>query len=85
MCNSLGFSLNAPAELLTDADIFEMQQIVEKWFRERGQLSREVHFSIAFLKKIKCFRGLRHFSGLPVRGQRTHTNASTQKKLGSFR
>lgn len=62
-----------------------MQQIVEKWFRERGQLSREVHFSIAFLKKIKCFRGLRHFSGLPVRGQRSHTNAATQKKLGSLR
>lgn len=48
-------------------------------------MAREVHFSIAFLKKIKCFRGLRHFTGLPVRGQRTHTNASTQKKLGSFR
>lgn len=73
------------ASQLTEVDVFEMQQIVEKWFRERGLQAREVHLSIAFLKKIKCFRGLRHFSGLPVRGQRTHTNASTQKRLGAIR
>lgn len=64
---------------LTDAQINSIRQVIDSHFKVEGDLRSEVSMSIKRLMDLGCYRGLRHRRGLPVRGQRTHTNARTRK------
>jgi small subunit ribosomal protein S13 len=64
---------------LTDDEVNRLREIVDKEMRVEGDLRREVAMNIKRLMDIGCYRGLRHRRGLPVRGQRTRTNARTRK------
>jgi len=64
---------------LTDSEVAVLREFIDKNLRVEGDLRREVSQNIKRLMEIGCYRGLRHRKGLPVRGQRTHTNARTRK------
>jgi small subunit ribosomal protein S13 len=64
---------------LTDGDLTRLRGIIEKQHQVEGDLRREVQLNIKRLMDIGCYRGLRHRKGLPLRGQRTKTNARTRK------
>ena len=64
---------------LTDAEVNSIRKIVDEKYKVEGDLRREIALNIKRLKEIGCYRGLRHRRGLPVRGQRTKTNARTRK------
>ncbi|MCE2941330.1 MAG: 30S ribosomal protein S13 [Gemmatimonadota bacterium] len=64
---------------LTDADVNKLRQVIERDHRVEGALRTEVAMNIKRLMDIGSYRGIRHRRGLPVRGQRTHTNARTKK------
>jgi small subunit ribosomal protein S13 len=64
---------------LNDADVNKLRQVIEKEYRVEGALRTEVSMNIKRLMDIGSYRGTRHRRGLPVRGQRTHTNARTKK------
>lgn len=64
---------------LTEAESSRLREIIEQNFRVEGDLRREVQLNIRRLVEIGCYRGLRHRRGLPVRGQRTKTNARVRK------
>ncbi|HWP02151.1 MAG TPA: 30S ribosomal protein S13 [Gemmatimonadaceae bacterium] len=64
---------------LTDADVNRLRQVIERDYRVEGALRTEVAMNIKRLMDINSYRGIRHRRGLPVRGQRTHTNARTKK------
>jgi small subunit ribosomal protein S13 len=75
--------LNIPAERrvnqMTDDEILRLRELIDREYRVEGDLRREVAMNIKRLMDLGCYRGLRHRRGLPVRGQRTHTNARTRK------
>lgn len=64
---------------LTDEQVSAIRQTMESGYKVEGDLRREVQMSVKRLMDLGCYRGLRHRRGLPVRGQRTHTNARTRK------
>src|SRR3954451_3883357 len=64
---------------LTDADVNRLRQVIERDYKVEGALRTEVAMNIKRLMDIGSYRGIRHRRGLPVRGQRTHTNALTKK------
>lgn len=64
---------------LSDADVTRLRQVIERDYRVEGALRTEVAMNIKRLMDINSYRGIRHRRGLPVRGQRTHTNARTKK------
>jgi small subunit ribosomal protein S13 len=64
---------------LTDAEVLQIREAIDKDFTVEGDLRRETSTNIKRLMDLACYRGLRHRKGLPVRGQRTHTNARTRK------
>ena len=64
---------------LTDDQVSAIRHVIEKGYQVEGDLRRDVQMSIKRLMDLGCYRGLRHRRGLPVRGQRTHTNARTRK------
>jgi small subunit ribosomal protein S13 len=64
---------------LTDAQVAQLREYIDKNLQVEGDLRRENSQNIKRLMEIGCYRGLRHRRGLPVRGQRTHTNARTRK------
>jgi small subunit ribosomal protein S13 len=64
---------------LTDAEVLQIREIIDRDYQVEGDLRREVSMNIKRLMDLGCYRGLRHRKGLPVRGQRTHTNARTRK------
>ena len=66
-------------EQLTDQEVVRLRQTITDGFRVEGDLRRDVSMNIKRLMDLGCYRGLRHRRGLPVRGQRTHTNARTRK------
>ena len=67
------------ASKLTEEEVSKLAGIIEQDYIVEGQLRRQVAQNIARLREIRCYRGLRHIRGLPVRGQRTRTNARTRK------
>ena len=75
--------VNLPAERrvsqLTDAEVLQIREMIDRDYMVEGDLRREVSMNIKRLMDLGCYRGLRHRKGLPVRGQRTHTNARTRK------
>ena len=64
---------------LTEGDVAKLREIIERHYKVEGDLRREVSMNINRLMDLGCYRGLRHRKGLPVRGQRTSTNARTRK------
>jgi small subunit ribosomal protein S13 len=76
-------ALKIPAERrvnqLTDQEVLQIREMIDRDFIVEGDLRREVQLNIKRLMDLGCYRGLRHRKGLPVRGQRTHTNARTRK------
>jgi small subunit ribosomal protein S13 len=64
---------------LSDAEVARLRQVIEREVKVEGALRTEVAMNIKRLMDIGCYRGIRHRRGLPVRGQRTHTNARTKK------
>ena len=74
-----GISPDTRTRDLTEAETGKLREIIERDYRVEGDLRREFQLSIRRLIEIGCYRGLRHRRGLPVRGQRTKTNARTRK------
>jgi len=66
-------------DVLSDGEVVRLREIIERDYKVEGDLRRDVSQNIKMLMDIGCYRGLRHRRGLPVRGQRTHTNARTRK------
>ena len=64
---------------LTDDEVARIREVIDKEYKVEGDLRREVSLNIKRLMEIGCYRGIRHRRGLPVRGQRTKTNARTRK------
>ena len=74
-----GIDANQRVRDLSEADVNKLRQVIEKEYRVEGALRTEVAMNIKRLMDIGSYRGIRHRRGLPVRGQRTHTNARTKK------
>ena len=75
----LGIAPERRVSDLTESEIIQIREIIDRDFQVEGDLRREVAMNIKRLMDLGCYRGLRHRKGLPVRGQRTHTNARTRK------
>ena len=70
---------NMNSDRLTEVDVAKIREVLDRSYKVEGDLRREITMNIKRLKDLGCYRGLRHRRGLPVRGQRTHTNARTRK------
>ena len=79
ICKQLGIPPERRVNQLSDAEVMRVRELVDNDFKVEGDLRREVAMNIKRLMDLGCYRGLRHRRGLPVRGQRTHTNARTRK------
>ncbi|MFP3980862.1 MAG: 30S ribosomal protein S13 [Desulfobacterales bacterium] len=75
----LGIDENISTDDLSDADINQIRRVIDNDYKVEGELRTEVSMNIKRLMDLGCYRGLRHRRGLPVRGQRTSTNARTRK------
>ncbi len=78
ICSLANIDPNIKVKNLTEADLEVLRKIIEG-YKVEGTLRREVSMNIKKKKDIQCYEGLRHIRGLPVRGQRTHSNARTRK------
>jgi len=79
ICEKVGIAAERRVNQLTDAEVLQIREAIDKDYTVEGDLRREVATNIKRLMDLGCYRGLRHRRGLPVRGQRTHTNARTRK------
>ena len=79
ICGKLNLPDDRRVNQLTDDEILRLRETIDRTYRVEGDLRREVAMNIKRLMDLGCYRGLRHRRGLPVRGQRTHTNARTRK------
>ena len=79
ICEKAGVPPTKRVEELTDAEVKTLREVLEAELKVEGDLRREVQMNIKRLMDLGCYRGLRHRKGLPVHGQRTHTNARTRK------
>jgi len=79
VCLSLGIDLDTKVQDLSDEEVHKVRQFIEANYRVEGDLRREVTQNIKRKVEIGSYQGIRHRRGLPVRGQRTHTNARTRK------
>jgi len=79
VCDTLGIELDKRAQDLTEDELSRMTSFIDKNYVIEGELRRLEAANVSRLRKINCYRGVRHRRGLPVRGQRTRTNARTRK------
>ena len=79
ICKKVGIAEERRVNQLSDAEVIQIREIIDREFVVEGDLRREVAMNIKRLTDLGCYRGLRHRKGLPTRGQRTHTNARTRK------
>jgi small subunit ribosomal protein S13 len=79
ICEKAGIDIQRKSDALTDQEVARIRQVITDGYRVEGDLRRDVALNIKRLMDLGCYRGLRHRRGLPVRGQRTHTNARTRK------
>ena len=79
ICTKVGIPTERRVHQLTDDEVLRIRELVDRDYHVEGDLRREVAMNIKRLMDLGCYRGLRHRKGLPVRGQRTHTNARTRK------
>ncbi|MEW6220132.1 MAG: 30S ribosomal protein S13 [Thermodesulfobacteriota bacterium] len=77
--DAAGLPFDFNSDDLSDGDVAKIRKIIDEGFVVEGDRRREVSMDIKRLMDLGCYRGLRHRKGLPVRGQRTHTNARTRK------
>ena len=79
ICEKVGLAAERRVNQLTDAEVLQIRETIDRDYLVEGDLRREVTMNIKRLMDLGCYRGLRHRRSLPVRGQRTHTNARTRK------
>ncbi|CAN1721275.1 30S ribosomal subunit protein S13 [Hyphomicrobium sp. 1Nfss2.1] len=79
ICTKVGIPAERRVNELTDAEVLQIRETIDRDYLVEGDLRREVITNIKRLMDLGCYRGLRHRKGLPVHGQRTHTNARTRK------
>jgi small subunit ribosomal protein S13 len=79
ICQSVGIADNVRVNQLSDDEVLRLRELIDRGYKVEGDLRREVAMNIKRLMDMASYRGLRHRRGLPVRGQRTHTNARTRK------
>jgi len=79
ICQKVGLAESKRVNQLTDDEVLRIREIIDRDYQVEGDLRREVAMNIKRLMDLGCYRGLRHRKGLPVHGQRTHTNARTRK------
>jgi small subunit ribosomal protein S13 len=77
--DAAGVSGDKRSDDLDEGEVRSIREVIEQRFKVEGDLRREVSMNVKRLMDLGCYRGLRHRRGLPVRGQRTHTNARTRK------
>ncbi len=79
LTEQLGIPRERRVQDLTDAEVLQIREAIDRDHTVEGDLRRQTALNIKRLMDLACYRGLRHRKGLPVRGQRTHTNARTRK------
>ncbi|MDR2902119.1 MAG: 30S ribosomal protein S13 [Lactobacillales bacterium] len=79
ICQKANIPADKRVNELTDDETLRIRELIDSSYQVEGDLRREVSLNIKRLMDLGCYRGLRHRRGLPVRGQRTHTNARTRK------
>ncbi|GAB4172299.1 MAG: 30S ribosomal protein S13 [Thalassobaculales bacterium] len=79
ICDKVGIPVDRRVYDLTDDEVLRIRETIDRDYVVEGDLRRQVAMNIKRLMDMACYRGLRHRKGLPVRGQRTHTNARTRK------
>ncbi|MBI1341117.1 30S ribosomal protein S13 [bacterium] len=79
ICEKVGIESARRVNQLSDSEVLQIRETIDRDYVVEGDLRREVAMNIKRLMDLGCYRGLRHRRGLPVRGQRTHTNARTRK------
>lgn len=79
ICDQLSIPADRRVNQLTDDEVLRIRELIDREYRVEGDLRREQAMNIKRLMDLGSYRGLRHRKGLPVRGQRTHTNARTRK------
>jgi small subunit ribosomal protein S13 len=79
ICEAVGIDLTRRVNELSDAEVLQIREHIDANYTVEGDLRRETQMNVKRLMDLGCYRGLRHRRNLPVRGQRTHTNARTRK------
>ncbi|QFU07659.1 30S ribosomal protein S13 [Rhodobacteraceae bacterium THAF1] len=79
ICEAVGIDASRRVNELSDAEVLKLREHIDENYTVEGDLRRETQMNIKRLMDLGCYRGLRHRRNLPVRGQRTHTNARTRK------
>ncbi|MBT3532833.1 MAG: 30S ribosomal protein S13 [Rhodospirillaceae bacterium] len=79
ICGKVGIPRERRVAELTDQEVMQIREVIDQDHMVEGDLRREVAMNIKRLMDLGCYRGIRHRKGLPLRGQRTHTNARTRK------
>ena len=79
ICEAAQVAANTRTSSLTEDELRRLREVIDANYKVEGDLRREVSMNVKRLMDLGCYRGLRHRRGLPVRGQRTHTNARTRK------
>ena len=79
ICQKTKISEDKRVQDLTDDEVLKIRELIDSSYQVEGDLRREVSMNIKRMMDLGCYRGLRHRKGLPVHGQRTHTNARTRK------
>ena len=79
ICEKVGIPAERRVNELSDGEVIQIRETIDRDYIVEGDLRREIAMNIKRLMDLGCYRGLRHRRGLPVRGQRTHTNARTRK------
>jgi small subunit ribosomal protein S13 len=79
ICEKTNIPVERRVNQLSDAEVLQIREMIDREYIVEGDLRREVAMNIKRLMDLGCYRGLRHRRGLPVHGQRTHTNARTRK------
>ena len=79
ICTEVGIPSQRRVNQMTEEEVLRIREVIDRDHKVEGDLRREMAMNIKRLMDLGCYRGLRHRRGLPVRGQRTHTNARTRK------
>ncbi|MGE0230457.1 MAG: 30S ribosomal protein S13 [Flavobacteriaceae bacterium] len=79
ICNEVSIPAERRVNELSDAEVLRIREVIDRTYMVEGDLRRDTAMNVKRLMDLGCYRGLRHRKGLPVRGQRTHTNARTRK------
>jgi small subunit ribosomal protein S13 len=79
ICEKTNIPVERRVNQLSDAEVLQIREVIDREYMVEGDLRRDVSMNIKRLMDLACYRGLRHRRGLPVHGQRTHTNARTRK------